>query len=356
MALERDPKGMVLAAGFGTRLRPLTYLRAKPAIPLLGRPLIQYALDRLAEANIRHAIVNLHHLPSTVIEAASRSDMRIDFSREEPILGTAGALARVRDRLAGSPIVLVNGKIYTEERLERVLEFHRSQKALVTMMVRPCWPGCPFNPLLVDDHLRVRRFARNKGDDMTHSGSDVGLRPFVFTGVHILDPEVLDRIGDGFSDTVADLYPRLIAEGRRVLAFISDHWWFETSTPERYLEKSIEFLRRSNACAGETLAHDASDRSDTIYGREGRLGLGVYLDRCVLWDRVELCEGTSAVNTIFTDDVHIRVRREFRNCIVTPRSASLESRTAERGAEVGDGFICWPMHRAERSDAEPETP
>lgn len=358
MALERDLKGMVLAAGFGTRLRPLTYLRAKPAIPLLGRPLIQYVLDRLAEANIRDTIVNLHHLPSTVIEAASRSDMRIDFSKEEPILGTAGALARVRDRLEGASIVLVNGKIYTEERLERVVEFHRRRRALVTMMVRPYWPGCPFNPVLVDGDFRVRRFARNRPDDLSHreGESETGLRPFVFTGLHILEPEVLNRIGDGFSDTVADLYPPLIAESRRVFAFVSNRCWFETSTPERYLRKSIELLRRTSRRAGANPLQRASRHRDTFCGRETATGPGVRLQGCVLWDRVVLSGAIAAVNTIFTDGVRVSAGRDFRNCIVTPRSTSLESRAAEHGARVHEGFICWPMHLTKEVVAEGETP
>lgn len=334
---------MVLAAGLGTRLRPLTYLRAKPAIPLLGRPLIQYALDRLAETGVRETVINLHHLPKTVIDAATRTDMQIHFSREEPILGTAGALRKVRERLAGSTVMLVNGKIYSEEEFDHVVEFHRDRQALVTLMVRPYWEGCPFNPVLVGPDLRVRGFSRRQpsGRTLKELETDSGLRPFVFTGVHILAPEVLDRIGEGFSDTVADLYPPLIEQNRRILAFISNHLWFETSTPERYLEKSIDLLRRQ-AGDGKPDGHNP-DHVDVVLGLQARIGPRVSLNRCVLWDRVDLAGNISATDSIFTEGVNIRGDRDFRNCIVTSRSPDLEHHARESAARVLDDCICWPL-------------
>lgn len=335
---------MVLAAGFGTRLRPLTYLRAKPAVPLLGRPLIQYVLDRLVDTPVRNIIINLHHLPSTVMEAASRTDVRIHFSKEAPILGTAGALSRVRDRLRDASVILVNGKIYTEEHLRHVVEFHRRKEALVTLMVRPWWPDCPFNPVLVDADLRIHRFSRTRpGHDPSPLDPDTGLRPFVFTGVHVLEPEVVERIGDGFSDTVADLYPPLIAEGRRILAFVSDRCWFETSTPERYLARSIELLRRQRGATREGTSQTIAAHTDTVYGERNRIGPEVRLEKCILWDRVELSGAVSAVRTVFTEDVRVFGEREFRDCIVTPRSSLLDARAREHDARIDEGFICWPM-------------
>ncbi len=338
-------KGMVLAAGLGTRLRPLSYLRAKPAIPLLGRPLIQHALDQLVEAQIREAVVNLHHLPSTVLDAAARSDMRIHFSKEETILGTAGALAKVRDRLAGATVAVINGKIYSEEKLSRALEFHRERQALVTLVVLPYWEGCPFNPVLVDSDLRIRGFARSRRamQSQAQSSATDGLRPFVFTGIHLIEPRVVDRIGEGYSDTVSDLYPPLISEGGPVLAFVSDQYWFETSTPQRYLEKSIELLRRSGGPAIPFGQHAGDSCVDTVLGRGCNIAPGAQLRECVLWDRVDLSEGVSARRTIFTEGVRISTVQAFDNCTITPCSEHLLTRSVGHDVRVTDEFICWPM-------------
>src|SRR5262245_61205035 len=111
-------KAMILAAGFGTRLWPLTIGRTKPAIPLLNRPLISYTIDYLRRYGFDDLIINLHHEPDSVrqqIGDGSDYGVRIDYSIEEPeILGTAGALDRVRDQLAQESFVVVNGKIVTE--------------------------------------------------------------------------------------------------------------------------------------------------------------------------------------------------------------------------------------------------
>ena len=354
----RELKGMVLAAGLGTRLRPLTYLRAKPAVPLLGRPIIQYALDRLADAGVRETVINLHYLPETVVRAAARPDMRVHFSHETSILGTAGALARVRDRLGRGTLALINGKIYSEESLARVLDFHRRRKALVTMVVRPWWNGCPYLPVLVDADLRIRGFLRTRPNLQPDRGTDSenGCRPFVFTGIHLLETEVLDRIGEGFSDTVADLYPGLIAEGHPVLAFVSESNWFETSTPERYLQKSIELLHSRGTRDAGIEKQPVMDGVDAFCGPEARLGPGVSLHRCILWDRVELASGVSASNAIFTDDVCVRREHRFRDCIVTPHTEGLAARAEEHGARVLEKCICWPLRFSAGERGEVETP
>ena len=103
-------RGMILAAGLGTRLRPLTYFRAKAAIPFLNRPLISYSLELLRRAEIAEVMVNLHHLEDTVRVAAAGPGMRVTFSFEEEILGTAGCLRKVSDFLKEGTFIVANGK------------------------------------------------------------------------------------------------------------------------------------------------------------------------------------------------------------------------------------------------------
>src|SRR3712207_3484182 len=109
-------KGMILAAGFGTRLWPLTEDRTKPAVPFLGKPLVVYAAEYLRDHGVREVTVNLHHRPESVMRAlgdGSALGMRVEYSQEEEILGTGGALDRVRDWLSGGDFAVVNGKIVT---------------------------------------------------------------------------------------------------------------------------------------------------------------------------------------------------------------------------------------------------
>ncbi len=124
-------KAMILAAGFGTRLWPLTVGRTKPALPFLNRPLIAYTIEYLKRHGVGDLIVNLHHEPDSVraqIGDGSDYEVRIDYSIEEPeILGTSGALDRVRDQLDKETFVVINGKIITDIDLGAAIAAHREQ-------------------------------------------------------------------------------------------------------------------------------------------------------------------------------------------------------------------------------------
>ncbi len=148
-------KGMILAAGLGSRLRPLTWLRAKPAVPLLNRPLIRYAFDLLDSLRIREVVVNLHHLSGSVARALEGVAPTVRLSPEREILGTAGAVARVRDFWGPDPFVVCNGKIYFEQHLGPVLAAHQESGALATLVLVPRKPEDPFRPVFLagDSHL-----------------------------------------------------------------------------------------------------------------------------------------------------------------------------------------------------------
>ena len=129
-------KAMVLAAGFGLRMRPLTQLVAKPALPVLNRPLIQWTLEALAGAGVREVMVNLHHLPRTVERAVgdgTRFGLHVRYSREREILGTGGGPRRVRRFFAGGPALLVNGDMAFGLDLSKLIERHRSSGACATL-------------------------------------------------------------------------------------------------------------------------------------------------------------------------------------------------------------------------------
>src|SRR6185503_5247907 len=132
-------KAFILAAGFGTRLWPLTEDRTKAAIPVLNRPLIDYSIEYLASHGFRDIIVNLHHQPETIRRAlgdGSRFGISLSYSLEKEILGTSGALDPLRDSLSGDDFVVMNGKIVTNIDLGAAVEAHRKQNALATLVLK----------------------------------------------------------------------------------------------------------------------------------------------------------------------------------------------------------------------------
>jgi mannose-1-phosphate guanylyltransferase / phosphomannomutase len=134
-------KAMILAAGFGTRLFPLTIDRTKPAIPFLGKPLVGYVAEYLAKFGFSDVVVNLHHQPDSVIKAlgdGSEFGVKINYTVEEPkILGTAGALDNARHLLEDDTFLIANGKIITDIDISKAIETHKNSGAIATMILKP---------------------------------------------------------------------------------------------------------------------------------------------------------------------------------------------------------------------------
>src|SRR4030095_8727979 len=132
-------KALILAAGFGTRLWPLTEDRTKPAIPFLNRPLISYSVDYLASHGVREMMVNLHHQPESIRQVlgdGSQFGASIGYSLEEEILGTSGALDRVREFFMDEDFIVINGKIVTDIDLASAIEAHRQQRSIATLVLK----------------------------------------------------------------------------------------------------------------------------------------------------------------------------------------------------------------------------
>ena len=134
-------KAMILAAGFGTRLFPLTIDRTKPAIPFLGKPLVGYVAEYVAKFGFKDVIVNLHHQPESVKKALGDGadfGVRIHYTEENPkILGTAGALDNARHLLEDDTFVIVNGKLITDIDISEAVETHKKSGAIATMVLKP---------------------------------------------------------------------------------------------------------------------------------------------------------------------------------------------------------------------------
>jgi mannose-1-phosphate guanylyltransferase len=233
---------MVLCAGLGTRLRPLTERVPKPAVPVCGVPLVRFSLALLAGVGVRRAVVNVHHLPDAMAEAAAAAARAVGLdlavSREPVIAGTGGALREARASLSrAEAILLVNGDVLFDVDLAAALAAHRASRALATMLLLPMPAGARYASVEVDAAGAVRRIAGAFGP-----GGD-GLAPWHFSGVHVLSPEVLDHVpASPFEQDVnRHVYPPLMARGA-VRGLVVDGYWNDLGTPARYLEASADLL------------------------------------------------------------------------------------------------------------------
>lgn len=321
---------MILAAGFGTRLWPLTIGRTKPALPFMNRPLIASTIEYLSRYGFREIIINLHHEPASVREQigdGSRYGVRISYSLEEPeILGTAGALDAVRDRLSGGTFAVINGKIITDLDLEAALETHRQRGALATLVLKKNRLREYFREVILNESGQVTGFGAFP------IANEESAAPLMFTGIHLMEPEIFEYIPRGvFSDSVRDVYPRAIADGKTIAGHIGEGSWYELSTLERYLSISLDFLGREGR---NWIADDG-----------GHIDPTAKVSRSVLWKRVQIGAGASLTDCIIGDDVHIPPGASYhRAAIVRGGLAEIEERPEKAlPGRIVDGNLVVPF-------------
>ena len=239
---SRPLRALVLAAGYGTRLRPLTDELPKPLLPVLGRPLLLRILDALAGAGCEAVAINLHHLADMIpaVVGESHRGMRIVYSREEPILGTGGAFVPLREFFAGcETALLVNGDTVSGWPLRELLSRHRRRGAQATLLLA----GRP-NPHPYGGGIGIDRGGRVRAIRREPTFGPVARR-FVYAGAYALDPALLARLPEGFSDSMRHLFEPLLAAGGRVDSLVTWKPWYDLGTPRRYLDAMLDLLART---------------------------------------------------------------------------------------------------------------
>lgn len=323
-------KAMILAAGFGTRLFPLTIDRTKPAIPFLGKPLVGYVAEYVAKFGFKDVVVNLHHQPESVKKALGDGQdfgVEIHYTVETPaILGTAGALDNARHLLKDETFLIVNGKIITDIDIAAALETHKKSGALATMILKP------------NTYYERFTMVETEGDAITGFGDFPKLltveeiadqeaqppTPLMFTGIHILEPGVFDYIPKNvYSDIVPTFYRPAIANGERIAAHVADGNWFELSTIPRYLDISLAMLE------GQT--------DKTVKGANCRISEAANVKDSVIWDDVSIADGAELSRTIIADGVSIEAGEKFENVAIV--RAEMLSHCEEIPPKALKGFV-----------------
>jgi mannose-1-phosphate guanylyltransferase/mannose-1-phosphate guanylyltransferase/phosphomannomutase len=284
-------------------------------------------------------MVNLHHLPQTVKRVLQGEDLDLRFSYEEEILGTAGCFRKVRDFLGDSTFVVSNGKIYFEGDLGRIIDQHQATKALVSMVLVPFDASEPYNPVYMTPDGRIVGFARGFGEGSLGAYPEYEL--YTYTGVQVIEPEVLQWIPPGVSDSVNDIYPRLMELEGSLHGVVSDHYWCEASTPARYLQKSLEVLNRQgwdSLCAPEI----QDQCKGAVIGEGVTVPKTTTIENSILWGGTELGNDSSFYNVIITDGVsRLPGGTHLRDVVVTPVQDSPEESDAALG--VVGSYTLWPL-------------
>ncbi|MCP3103780.1 NDP-sugar synthase [Myxococcus sp. K15C18031901] len=281
-------KAMVLCAGLGTRLRPLTERWPKPALPLLGQPLLRYHLAVLKAAGVGAVGINTHHLPDTMADVArvecERAGLPLHVVHEPVIQGTGGGIRGLRSFLGDDDFIVFNGDILYPVDLRPVVAMHRASGAVATMVLQPMPEAEKYAAVELDAAGRVRRIAG-------HGPGGDGLTPWHFTGVHVMSPRVFDFMrAEGPEDINREVYVRALTEGQVVRGVRVDGYWSDLGTPSRYLATvqdvlagrvRLEWLGADSPLAGLARGPGTSWVAPGAHAGEARVEGPAYLGRGV---------------------------------------------------------------------------
>jgi NDP-sugar pyrophosphorylase family protein len=232
-------KAMVLAAGLGTRLRPLTDDRPKALVEVAGRTLLEITLRRLDSFGIREVIINLHHFADKVVSYLHKNNnfgMQIEISREEVLLDTGGGLKKAGWFFAvdSEPFILHNVDVISTIDLGRMVQVHRETQALATLAVQKRETS---RYLLFDEEGRLcgRKAGREQEPEIVRSAT--GTHAFAFSGVHVISPRMLSLMSEGGVFSIINSYLRLAGQGERILSFLADeYYWRDLGKPENVVQ------------------------------------------------------------------------------------------------------------------------
>ena len=244
-------RAMVLAAGLGTRLRPLTDDRPKALVDVAGHTLLEITLRRLQHFGIREVIINVHHFADMVVDYLKKQDnfgMLIEISREEVLLDTGGGLKKTawffseNSGDSDEPFILHNVDVLSAIDLDRMIQLHLQKQALATLAVQERKTS---RYLLFDDQDQLcgRRTGSDRADEIVRSSVQAPqpVQALAFSGVHVISPRLLTRMTEDGVFSIITSYLRLVAEGEKIVAFRADeYYWRDLGRPENVTQAASD--------------------------------------------------------------------------------------------------------------------
>jgi len=290
---------LLLTAGLGTRLRPLTMVRAKPAIPVAGEPLARRIVRWLATNGVTDLVANLHHLPATMTAALGDcSDLgaRLRYSWEQPtILGSAGGPRHALSIVGADTFLVVNGDVLVDVDLSAVTAAHASSGALVTLALVPNREPLRYGGVLLDDGDAVRGFVK---------AGPAAAGSFHFVGVQVVEAAGFRSLPDGrAANSIGGVYDELIAaRPGSIRGFVSEAVFHDIGTVADYWKSSF------------TIAGSPDVRG--WQGRDVQVGRDTRVNRSIIWDNVRIGAGSVLDECIVTDGVEVPAGTAYRRTIL----------------------------------------
>ncbi len=314
-------KGIIIAGGLGTRLRPLTYPRPKPLVPVANRPFLEYQVALLRRHGVEDIVFATNYMADK-IEAhfgdGSRFGVRMRYAPEDKPLGTGGAIRNAADQFPGEAVCVFNGDVMTDFDLSAIFRFHGEKQAIATITLSEVPAPNPFGVLLLNANGRVEDWVepseeKKKALALDHDALPEGT-DLINAGFYVFSPEFIARIAPGVPSSVErDIFPPLLAEKGPVYGIAPGGFWMDVGRAEQLViatqavvSGAVKTELPTEAIGeGTTLAHGAWRNDLTVIGRNCHIGENARLENCILMDGVTVGSGVRLSNVIVDENVTI---------------------------------------------------
>src|SRR3954451_933813 len=286
-------KAMVLAAGLGTRLRPLTFEIPKPMVPVLDRPVMAHIVDLCQRQGFDELIANLHYFPDTIREYFGDA---LEYRYEEELLGTAGGVRNVRDFFGDDPIVVISGDALSDIDLNKLLERHKSAGGIGTLTVKRVDDTREYGVVLHDSDGRISGFQEKPPPD--EALSDLGN-----CGIYCFSPEIFDYFPETeFVDWANDVFPALLENDVPFYIHEIHEYWNDVGSLDELRSGTFDALSgelKIGVPASAPTPGDADVQGDVWIGENCTIGSGVKLmGPVVIGDNSSIGDGAAVRDSI----------------------------------------------------------
>lgn len=300
-------KGIIIAGGLGTRLRPLTYNRPKPLIPVANRPFLEYQVAHLRQHGITDIVFATNYMAEQ-IEAhfgdGSGFGVRMQYALETTPLGTGGAIRNAASLLPNEPLIVFNGDILMDFDLSQIIAFHKERGALATITLKPVPSPNPFGVLTLNEAGRVEQWIEPSEEHKKRLSSMSEIVPtgtdLINAGCYILEPEFIERIPQGVKTSIErETYPQLLAEKAPIYGIAPEGYWLDMGRPEQFFIATQAILSgkvRTGVAGieiGEGTHLEPTVEKDalTAIGKNCHVGSQTRLENTILMDNVRVGNG-----------------------------------------------------------------
>jgi mannose-1-phosphate guanylyltransferase len=340
-------KAVILAGGEGTRLKPLTYKRPKPLIPIAGEPCIDYVIKSLVAAGFSRIIITTGYMSDTMIRSigdGKKFGASILYAFEEAPAGTAGAVKNVSEFL-DSTFVVASGDVLADVDIKAIFDYHREKKAVATMALTEVDNPTEFGIVGLDDENRIVRFKEKPKEEEVFSN-------LINAGIYILEPEVLDYIPENqMFDFSKNVFPALLENNVPLYGMVIPGLWMDIGRPKDVLAATFEVVERSGKelkiadievegkiIVGEGVKFEKEIKiiGPTYIGNGIELGKRSVLEKVCIYDNVKIDRGVAVKDSIIMSGSYLGWRCEVANSIIS-NNCTLEDDVKITDSVIGEG-------------------